>query len=97
MPKVESSLFKDSNLPAILQFRRIHLADSALESTIPSPSNSLDSFRKNGATDFALHFHFFDATDATKFKSGESPLPPQYSSKLTRFVKGKDLDRKSVV
>ena len=38
-----------------------------------------------------LHFHFFPATDATKFKNGESPLPPQYSSKLTRFVKGKDL------
>ena len=41
--------------------------------------------------EIALHFHFFDATDATKFKNGESPLPPQYSSKLTRFVKGKDL------
>ncbi len=36
-----------------------------------------------------LHFHFFDATDAKDYNVANLPL--QYSSKLTRFVKGKDL------
>ena len=61
--------------------------------TLPQ-NDKLKKVQNDNLSDFAesiLHFHFFPATDATKFKNGESPLPPQYSSKLTRFVKGKDL------
>ena len=43
------------------------------------------------STEFALHFHFFPATDANDFKINSANIPKQYSSKLTRFVKGKDL------
>ena len=43
------------------------------------------------STKFALHFHFFPATDANDFKDNPANIPKQYSSKLTRFVKGKDL------
>ena len=38
-----------------------------------------------------LNFHFFPATDANDFKINSANIPKQYSSKLTRFVKGKDL------
>ena len=62
-----------------------------VESPLPLNHNLLNNANSTQSAEFALHFHFFDATDATKFKNGESPLPPQYSSKLTRFVKGKDL------
>ena len=62
-----------------------------VESPLPLNHNLLSNADSTQSVESALHFHFFPATDATKFKNGESPLPPQYSSKLTRFVKGKDL------
>ena len=43
------------------------------------------------STEFALHFHFFDATDANDFKDNHANIPTHYHPKLTRFVKGKDL------
>ncbi len=62
-----------------------------VESPLPLSLNLLSNVVSTQSAEITLHFHFFDATDATKLKNGESPLPPQYSSKLTRFVKGKDL------
>lgn len=84
----ESSLRGVENAEAIQKNNKMDChestnADSRNDGVVKSPQ---DEF-----AEFALHFHFFDATDATKLKNGESPLPPQYSSKFTRFVKGKDL------
>ncbi len=62
-----------------------------VESPLPLNHNLPNNTESAKSADSVLHFHFFPATDATNFKNGESPIPPQYSSKLTRFVKGKDL------